>query len=87
MKRISQVMFVAALACGAQVAFAQQSGEIVESKRGSAEVYADASAIGSTGGSTHTLVARPAGLMQSYLDEMGFGTVPPFPSRGGVLDD
>ena len=86
MKTITQLVFVAALACGSQLALAESGGS-AGSRTADVQRLADAGGVGAIGGSEHTIVARPAGLMQGYLEEMGLSTVPPFPSRGAELDD
>lgn len=86
MKTTKHLLFVAALACGAQAAWAEQSSESVQTRTASAESYSG-SGVGAIGARDHARVAHPANLMQDYLQEMGFTTAAPFPSRGGEIDD
>ena len=86
MKTTTHLLFVAALVCGAQAAWAEQSSDSVQSRTASAETYANGAGVGAIGSRDPSRIAHPGNLMQGYLVEMGFVTNPPFPSRGAELD-
>ena len=84
MKRISQAALVAVLACGAQVAYSQQS-EQQGAQANDAAIVAQA---GPGGGEQQSLARQPSdSRAPSTFESTGLAGDGPYPSKGGPLDE
>ena len=90
MKRITHLVFVAVLTCGAQSAWANEPAEqaAAEASAESAEKYLNVAAIGGSVEKHSPAVEAPrARKPEGMLERLGLAGRDAFPSSGGPIDD
>ena len=89
MKRMVQLVVLAALACGAEMAGAQEGAEpqVLEAASQSAESYPSVARVGQSAERHAAPEARPIRKVESLFESSGLAGHGPFPSRGGPIDD